>query len=77
MFWISLVHSRCFKKKTKAHIHDVSASEAPYKGSSTLMKQAFGCETYPGFQTELVDSEPNYEFVSSEVFEKLGLIIDS
>lgn len=76
MFWISLVHSRCFKKKEKASIYNVWLYEVPYRRSRKLMKQAFGCETYPGFQKNLVENEPKHEFVSSEIFEKLGLIVN-
>lgn len=75
MFWISLTHFKCYKKKQHGNIVDFSDFEIPYTGSQDDMEKVFGCKTYPGFQSVLINDSPNFEFLNIKEFTNVGLSI--
>lgn len=78
MFWISLTHMRCFKRKEIAEMADEQFTKDPYVGSVDEMKQVFGCETHPGFIIYLLYmDEPKFEFLDEKSFADWGLKVST
>lgn len=78
MFWISLTHMRCFKRKEIAEMADEQFTKDPYVGSVDEMKQVFGCETHPGFIIYLLYmDEPKFEFLDEKSFADWGLKVSA
>lgn len=75
MYWITLTHLRCYKKKKSANIKDVSGFESPYNESRVAMQRTFGCDIFPGFENFFLNDEPFLEFINEKTLDDLGMKI--